>query len=91
MTNRIAYLISVYKDPVHLQRLVSALSYGVEEYVSFFVHVDAKVDERIFRQTCKKTNVFFTPNRFWVQWGGYSQVKYQKELLRCAFEKEKEF
>lgn len=90
MTNRIAYLISVYKDPVHLQRLVSALSYGVEEYVSFFVHVDAKVDERIFRQTCKKTNVFFTPNRFWVQWGGYSQVKYQKELLRCAFETEKE-
>lgn len=89
MTNRIAYLISVYKDPVHLQRLVSALSYGVEEYVSFFVHVDAKVDESAFRQSCKKTNVFFTQNRFWVQWGGYSQVMYQKELLRCAFETEK--
>ena len=58
MTNRIAYLISVYKDPVHLQRLVSALSYSVEEYVSFFVHVDAKVDESAFRQSCKKTNVF---------------------------------
>lgn len=89
MTNRIAYLISVYKGPVHLQRLVSALSYGVEEYVSFFVHVDAKVDESAFRQSCKKTNVFFTQNRFWVQWGGYSQVMYQKELLRCAFETEK--
>lgn len=89
MTNRIAYLISVYKDPVHLQRLVSALSYSVEEYVSFFVHVDAKVDESAFRQSCKKTNVFFTQNRFWVQWGGYSQVMYQKELLRCAFETEK--
>lgn len=89
MTNRIAYLISVYKGPVHLQRLVSALSYGVEEYVSFFVHVDAKVDESAFRQSCKKTNVFFTQNHFWVQWGGYSQVMYQKELLRCAFETEK--
>lgn len=89
MTNRIAYLISVYKDPVHLQRLVSALSYSVEEYVSFFVHVDAKVDESAFRQSCKKTNVFFTQNCFWVQWGGYSQVMYQKELLRCAFETEK--
>lgn len=89
MTNRIAYLISVYKDPVHLQRLGSALSYGVEEYVSFFVHVDAKVDEKTFRQNCKKKNVFFTPNRFWVQWGGYSQVMYQKELLRCAFVTEK--
>lgn len=89
MTNRIAYLISVYKDSVHLQRLVSAFSYGVEEYVSFFVHVDAKVDESAFRQSCKKTNVFFTQNRFWVQWGGYSQVMYQKELLRCAFETEK--
>lgn len=89
MTYKIAYLISAYKDPEHLQRLISALAYGVEEYVCFFVHIDAKVEEKPFLPICNKENVFFTPNRFWVQWGGYSQVLYQKELLRCAFETEK--
>lgn len=70
MSIRVAYLISVYKDPVHLKRLISALSYGVEENVKFFIHVDAKVDEKPFKEICDSANVCFTPNRYWVQWGG---------------------
>lgn len=45
---RIAYLISAYKDPIHLRRLISALSHGVEDSVSFFIHIDAKLDIRPF-------------------------------------------
>ena len=45
---RIAYLISAYKDPIHLKRLISALSHGVEDTVSFFINIDAKVDIRPF-------------------------------------------
>lgn len=70
MSIRVAYLISVYKDPVHLKRLISALSYGVEENVKFFIHVDAKVEEKPFREMCSNANVSFCPNRYWVQWGG---------------------
>lgn len=58
MTYKIAYLISAYKDPEHLQRLILALAYGVEEYVCFFVHIDAKVDEKPFLPICNKENVF---------------------------------
>ena len=43
---KIAYLISAYKDPTHLRRLISALSHGVEDTVSFF-QIDAKVDIRL--------------------------------------------
>lgn len=45
---RIAYLIGAYKDPTYLRRLISALSHGVEDTVSFFIHIDAKVDIRLF-------------------------------------------
>lgn len=86
---KIAYLISAYKDPAHLSRLIKALSFNVELNVVFFIHVDAKVDIKPFIKCCKANNVVFTEKRFWVQWGGYSQVMYQKELLLSAFTYEK--
>ena len=42
---KIAYLISVYKDPQQFVRMLKALR-GKETY--FFIHVDAKVDDKIF-------------------------------------------
>lgn len=83
----IAYLISAYKDPEHLKRLCNVLEYGMAN-VHFFIHVDKKVDIRPFEMMMKNTNVHFTPHRVWIQWGGYSQVRYQKEMLRCALDYE---
>ena len=67
---RIAYLISAHTDPKQLRRLINALSFGVEDFVEFFVHVDAKVDEIPFKKECNLPNVHFCPNRYWIQWGG---------------------
>lgn len=68
---RIAYLISVYKDPMHLHRLIKVLSWGMEKQVRFFVHVDAKVEIEPFEKCCKDiSNIVFLTKRYWVQWGG---------------------
>lgn len=85
---RIAYLISAYKDSIHLERLISALSYSVND-VHFFIHVDKKVNIAPFLQIAQRTNVHFTGRRFYVEWGGLSQVKYQVEMLRTALAYEK--
>lgn len=42
---KIAYLISAYKDPQQLSRMVQALH---TEDTRFFVHVDANVDIKPF-------------------------------------------
>lgn len=68
---RIAYLISAYKDPHHLKRLIRALSIGVENQVKFFIHVDAKVDIAPFKKYCDYSrNIEFLDKRYLVQWGG---------------------
>lgn len=80
---KIAYLISVYKDPIQFGRMIKALFQGSNTF--FFVHTDAKCNQLDFENAipkqCKE-NVQFTSNRYWIQWGGYNQVKYQKELLK---------
>lgn len=79
---KIAYLISVYKDELQLRRTIEALFQG--EYTYFFVHVDKKVDQVLFEQALfpqYKEYVKFTSQRYWVQWGGFNQVRYQKCLL----------
>lgn len=78
---KIAYLISVYKDPQQLVRMLKALQ-GKESY--FFIHVDAKVDNKIFVDSLPVDllpYVVFTSKRYYIQWGGFNQVLYQKELL----------
>ena len=50
---KIAYLISAYKDPQQLSRMVQALH---TEDTRFFVHVDANVDIKPFINT---TNPLF--------------------------------
>ena len=50
---KIAYLISAYKDPQQLSRMVLALH---TEDARFFVHVDANVDIKPFINT---TNPLF--------------------------------
>lgn len=67
---KIAYLISAYKDPEHLRKLIHALENGIEESVHFFIHVDAKVDLSDFTQIANGNNVTYLAERQYVQWGG---------------------
>lgn len=82
---KIAYLISVYKDPQQFVRMLKALR-GKETY--FFIHVDAKVDDKIFIDNLPidlLPYVIFTSKRYYIQWGGFNQVLYQKELYTHVY------
>lgn len=73
----LAYLISAYRDPEHLARLIRAL----DSDARFFVHIDANVSAEPFRRLLPDS-VRFVPRRR-VSWGGWNQVEYQYELM-CA-------
>lgn len=82
---KIAYLISVHKDAIQLLRMLKALYQGDNTY--FFIHVDAKSNQSDFESIIPddlKKNVLFTSKRYWVQWGGFNQVRYQQELLKSC-------
>lgn len=78
---RKAYLISAFKDPSHLGRLVSALDDGESD---FFVHIDRKQAIQPYQEQCKGHNVVFLSNRVNVYWGTYSQVEFQMRLIHAA-------
>ena len=81
---KIAYLISAYTDPEQLGRMINAL-HGEDTY--FYIHVDAKVDRRPFEEavpTEAGDHVMFSKKRYWINWGGWNQVRYQQLLLSLA-------
>lgn len=84
--NRIAYILSAYKDAPHLLRLVNALDDG---YADFYIHIDQKVDSRPFRELLEG-RATFVPSH-WVSWGGWEQVAYQKELLAAVLRSDREY
>ena len=77
---KIAYIISAFTDPEQLERLVARLS----ENSDFYIHIDKKVDITPFRQLLGD-KVHFV-RRHWISWGGWSQVKYQQEMLRAVLD-----
>lgn len=78
---KLAYIITVYKDPQHLLRLIKSLNIKAD----FYCHVDKKEDiEPFVNLLAPFKNVYFTENRYFVNWGSYAQVLSQKELLRMA-------
>lgn len=84
--NRIAYILSAYKDAPHLARLVNALDDGSSD---FYVHIDQKADSHPFRERLEG-RVKFVPSH-WVSWGGWEQVEYQKELLAAVLRSGREY
>ena len=84
-----AYLITAHHQPNHLARLVRILD-GDE--CTFFVHIDAKVDDAIFRESVgNRSNVVFTSRRHKVNWGGISQVDATLDLLSEALDSDLAF
>ena len=81
---QIAYLILAHHQPNHLARLIRALD-GPE--CSFFVHIDAKADEAMFRaRVAGMGKVAFVKQRQEVNWGGYSMIQATLALLAVARE-----
>ena len=79
---RLAYIIHAYRDAQQLNRLISSLDYNAD----FFLHVNSKADISPFYDLlASKKNVFFTKERFFVNWGSFSQVIVQMELLSNVF------
>lgn len=88
---RIAYLISAYTDPVQLGRTIAALA---DRDTAFFIHIDARVEESPFRNSVPDSaagQTVFLKKRFRVNWGGYSQVRYQTALLEACLSCGREF
>jgi hypothetical protein len=79
---KIAYLILAHEQPKMFSKLVHALD---SEGVSIFAHIDAKSDERPFRQAIISDEVKFVSDRIYVNWGGYSQTQAMLMLLELAF------
>ncbi|MDR1183019.1 MAG: glycosyltransferase [Bacteroidales bacterium] len=74
-----AYLILVHKNPGQLLRLVNALN---ADRVYFFIHVDYKIDETLFKSIIDGNNIFFCERRKTVNWGGFSVTEAIMELIR---------
>ena len=81
---KVAFLISAHSDPTQLSRLIHALN---DKENHFFVHIDQKVDVKPFVDAVAESDrafCTFIEDRYWVQWGGFSQVRYQQALLRAC-------
>jgi len=78
---RTAFLILAHSQPEHLARLVRMLD---TDWATFFVHVDAKIDDRPFRAAVKGGNVVFLQRRHKVNWGGFNMIKATLSLLHTA-------
>src|SRR5262245_28261791 len=71
----IAYIISAYKRPEQLVRLVSRLN---STTASFLIHIDKRTDDAIYRQMVaglrQVTNVCFL-ERHTCYWGDFGHVR----------------
>lgn len=84
---KIAYLIAAHNDPAHLKRLIEALN--VPDITDFYVHIDKRADIQTFN--ISYSNVTIIPARILVQWGGYSQCRYQKSLIKACLSSGKDY
>ena len=68
---KVAYLILAHRNPRLIKKAVECLSC---EGISFFIHIDAKVDISQF-DSIRGENVFFIDKRIAVYWGEFSQTE----------------
>jgi hypothetical protein len=71
---RLAYIISAYKHPEQLLRLVHRLN---TDTTSFFVHVDKKIDPSIHRNMTDALREYYNVHfvkRYKCDWGGFGHV-----------------
>lgn len=87
----LAYILSAYKYPEQLIRLIHRLN---ANSTSFFVHVDRKTDDRIYREMVKGLsdcpNVRFL-KRHKCDWGGFGHVAATLEGIAEVFRTDTRF
>ena len=89
---KIAYIVTAYIDENQMRRLIDSLAlYEGTAIADFYIHIDKKVDISPFRTAMNgcSANVYWCKNRYWINWGGFNQVRSQYELLRMIFEETK--
>lgn len=88
---KIAYIISAYKYPGQLVRLISRLD---QEGATFFVHVDKKAADFVYQAVVEGTrplpNVHFL-KRYRCYWGGFGHVQATLEGFEEIFRRETSF
>ena len=78
---KIAYLIIAHDQPRQFNRMIKALD---SECVSFFVHIDSKMNISEFSCPNFKDNVIFIKNRISVIQGGFSLTQAMINLMKTA-------
>jgi hypothetical protein len=84
----VAYVISAYRSPAHLGRLVHRLHTGAR--TTFTVHVDRKTSDDVYaamRAGVSDLDVRFLP-RHECHWGGFGHVQASLKGLRAVLERE---
>jgi len=86
---QIAYLIAAHHQPNHLAKLIRTLD---SPGCTFFIHIDAKVDEKMFKEAAgSRSNIVFIQPRGEITWGGFSIVRATLALLSAALEFDRSF
>lgn len=80
--NKHAYLIMAHKQPELLNKLLRLLD---NEKNDFYIHIDKKsnMDMTHIGKDVSKSNIYFI-DRISVNWGGYSQIQCEMNLLKSA-------
>lgn len=84
---KIAYCIMAYNDITHLQELINKLGSNCE----IFIHIDGYVDDSLFIDSIKNSNVHFLLPRIKITWAGIAMVDVMIALLKKAVKFECEF
>ncbi|MBK9382005.1 MAG: glycosyl transferase [Chitinophagaceae bacterium] len=69
---KIAHLILAHKNPVQLQKLITALSHPSFD---FYIHVDKKVDITLFSDLTSIKNTYIIKKRTNIYWAGYGTIQ----------------
>jgi hypothetical protein len=84
----LAYLVLAHNTPNHLCKLIDALN---SSNVQFFIHIDAKSNNSLFKQKINHQNVAFIRDRVSVYWGEFSTIKATINLIREALNSQHKF
>ena len=83
----IAYIISAYKYPAQLVRLIPKLN---SQTTSFFVHIDKKTNNAMYQEVsermCRFPNVHFL-SRHACHWGAFGHVEATIKGIHAIFER----
>ncbi len=87
---RIAFLNLCHCEPDIVARVAKKLT--ADPDFDMYVHVDAKTDITPFSQRLNQMpQVYFTPERFAVYWGGYHAIEATYELLNTALASDRKY